>query len=318
MSVVLIVIGAFLIVLGPMIRWYAYPRLAVAPTNERTLTGLVGENATIFDVTSLKDINTTLHTTVRTTGDSSTPSKCPGDVTYVNSTSTTSSDGVMRSRNIERMTFNRRTGEAVKCGNDFISNAEGVQTPIVHKGIVAFFPFDTQKKTYEFWDNTALKAYPIKYEGTAKIEGTPVYKFGQTIAPTQYGTQEVPLSLLGLSGSQNVTGQEMYSVNRTLWVEPNTGVIIKRTESQNQTLNYNGVPRLVLSKATVGYDAKTIRTNLDDYAQKGKLLHLVRAVIPEVSFVLGLIMLIGGIVLGRRRPTTTGGTRVREMADATA
>ncbi|MCW2784118.1 MAG: hypothetical protein JWP74_635 [Marmoricola sp.] len=316
MSLVLIALGAFLIVLGPMVRWYAYPHLAVAPANERTTTGLIATDATVFDVGTLKDITTTLHTKVNTIGDASTPNSHPGLVTYTNSTSTLGSDGTMLSRMVERMTFDARTGESsTTCCNDFISTTEGVETPIVHHGIVANFPFETQKKTYQFWDTTLLKAVPISYRGTTSIQGLKVYKFEQTIPPTEYGTQDVPLSLLGLIGTSNVKAQEMYGVHRTLLVEPNTGVIITRTDDQLNTLDYNGTPRVTLTKAVNNYDAKTIAKNINDYGAQGSRLHLVHSVVPQVSFALGLLMLAAGIFLGRRRPTAAG-TRVRELADA--
>lgn len=317
MSLVLIAVGAFLIVLGPMIRFYAYPRLAVAPANQRSVTGLVAHNATVFDVTTLKDITTDLHTTVNTVGDASTPDKASGKVTYTNSTSTLGSNGQMLSRSVERMSFDAFSGEASSCCHDFISTTEGVETPIVHTGLPAKFPFETQKKTYQFWDSSLLKSVPINYEGTTSIQGMTVYKFGQVIPPTQYGTQDVPLSLLGLPGSTNVTAQEMYSVNRSLLVEPHTGVIITRTDDQLNTLNYQGQPRLILTKAVNNYDPKTVAKNINDYGSQGRMLHLVRSVVPQVSFVLGLILLIGGIVLGRRRMSAPG-VQERELAGSHA
>lgn len=318
LSLVLIALGAFLIVLAPMVRWYAYPKLAVAPANQRSVTTLVGPNATLFDVGTLKEINTDLTTVVNTTGDSSTPDKAPGYVTYVNSTSTTSADGVMRSRDVERMTFHETSGEAnPKCCGDFVSTTEGVETPVSHHGIVAKFPFQTEKKSYDFWDSTLLKAQPIKYQGTGKVEGVDVYKFGQTLAPVAYETMEVPLSVLGLPGDENVTADRVYGVTRTMWVEPETGVILKRSESVNETLNYQNEPRVTLTKVTTGYDDKTVKKNADEYGSQATLLHLVRVTGPLAALVLGLLMVIAGIVLGRRR-STSGGSRVREMADANA
>lgn len=303
LSLALIAIGAFLIVMGPMVRYYAYPRLAVAPANQVSDTGLEAENATIFDIGSLSEITTDLTISVRTIGDASTPDKYPGSVTYVNSTSTVSADGVMRSRDVERMTFDETSGEATKgVDDDFISAEEGVDTPVTHTGLLAKFPFNTQKKTYDFWDSTMRDSNPIKYTGTTKIEGMTVYEFQQTIAPTQVGEMEVPISLLGLPGEENVTGQEMYSVDRALWVEPETGVIIKREEAQLSTLDYDGEPRLTLSDATVGYDAKTIRTNIDEYGSQGTLLHLTRVTGPLLALIVGFGSLIMGIAVSRRRP----------------
>lgn len=324
MSLVLIAAGAFLIVLAPMIRFYAYPRLAVAPANQISTTGLEAKGATIFDAASLKEITTDLAITVKTVGDASAPKKYPGSVTYVNTTVTKDSAGTMTAQDgsvrgeVERMTFNARSGEATDgVTGDFVSDTPGVEDKIVHQGLVAKFPFETQKKTYNFWDSTLLKTVPIKYEGTTKIEGMTVYKFHQTVAPTQYDTVSLPENMLGGTSDKNVTGQMMYSVDRTLLVEPHTGVIITRTEAQDNTIDYNGVPQITTTKATVNYDAKTVRKNIDDYGSQGKMLNLFRNVAPQVSFVLGLVLVVGGIVIGRRRPRATG-TRVRELAEAHA
>jgi hypothetical protein len=303
LSVVLIALGAFLIVLAPMVRWYAYPRVAVAPANQRSVTTLVGPGATIFDINTLKEITTDLTTKVRTTGDASTPDKCPGDVTYVNSTSTTSSDGIMRSRDVERMTFDAKSGLADPSCNagDFISTTEGVQEPIKHEGLVAKFPIPTEKKSYNFWDGSLKAATPIKYTGTASVEGVDVYTFENTTEPTKVGTQELPLSLLGLDGTENVTADEMYSVTRKLWVEPETGVILKRSEKVLNTLDYDGQTRLTLTSVDTQYDTKTVKHNADEYGSQGRMLHLVRSVVPLVSLVLGLLLLFVGLTLARRR-----------------
>ena len=300
-SLALVALGAFLIVLAPMVRWYAYPRVAVAPANQRSVTTLVGPNATIFDIQTLKTITTDLTTKVRTVGDASTPDKCPGDVTYVNSTSTTSSDGVMRSRDVERMTFDQRTGEAnPSCGGDFISNTQGVQEPIKHRGIVAIFPIPTEKKTYSFWDSSLRSATPIKFTGTDTVMGVDVYTFENTTPPTKVGTQEVPLSLLGLDGTDNVTADQMYSVKRKLWVEPNTGVVVKRSEKVLSTLDYDGESRLTLTDVDTQFDAKTVKYYADKYGPEGRMLHLVRSVVPMVSLLLGVLLLFVGLTLGRR------------------
>ena len=318
LSVVLIALGAFLIVLAPMVRWYAYPRVAVAPPAQKSVTTLVGPGATIFDINTLKDITTDLTTTVRTVGDTRAAKAAGnGTVVYVNSTSTKSSDGVMRSRDVERMAFNQRTGAAVNCCNEFISNTEGVQTPVKHKGIVAIFPIPTEKKTYPFWDATLLDATPIKYTGTGTVEGVHVLIFENTTEPTKVGTQDAPLNLLGLDGTQNVTADSMYSVKRKLWVEPNTGVILRRSEQVLQTLDYQGQPRLTLTKVNTQYDAKTVKANADKYGSEGRLLHLVRSVLPLVSLLLGLLLLVLGLALARR-PVNSDDEESREYADVPA
>jgi hypothetical protein len=316
LSVVLVALGAFLIVLAPMVRWYAYPRVAVAPAAQKSVTTLVGPDATIFDISTFKEITTDLTTVVNTIGDTKAADKCPGAVVYVNSTSTTSSDGVMRSRDVERMTFDEHTSQAVpRCGGDFISETEGVETPVRHEGLVAKFPFRTEKKTYDFWDGSLKEALPIKYEGTGTIEGVDVYKFEHSVEPTKIGVQEIPLNLLGLEGTENVTADSMYSVTRTLWVEPQTGVILKRSEQVLNTLDYDGLPRLTLTDVDTQYDDKTVKANADKYGAQGLMLGLVRTTVPLASVLIGLFLLFLGMTLGRRRANADGG-QSREFADA--
>lgn len=327
-SLVLIALGAFLIVLAPMVRWYAYPRLAVAPANQNSVTTLVAKGATIFDVTTLKEITTDLTIEVTTHGDAGAPKKHPGSVTYVNTTVTKDSAGTMRAiddttgevkvnGSVERMTFNARTGEATKgVTDDFISDVENEQAPVVHQGLVAKFPFDTKKKTYDFWDADLRKAVPIEYLGTEKVDGVTTYKFAHTIAPTKVGTADVPPSVLGLTGDDNLTADRMYSNDRTLWVEPRTGVILKRTEEQNNTLDYDGQPRVTTTRATIEYDAATVKDNAEKYGDEGRLLNLVHSTGPQIAFIVGLLSLVAGIVLGRRRHTPSNGPRERELAHA--
>lgn len=303
-SVVLIALGTFLIVLAPLARFYAYPRLAVAPVNQRSVTTLVGPGATIFDISTLKEIQTDLTTKVRTVGDANAAKKAPKNtVVWVSSSSTKSSDGVVRSSDVEREAFDQHTGEAVNCCGEFISETQGEQTAIKHKGLLVKFPFATEKKTYAFWDGTLKKAVPIKYVGSSKIKGLTVYEFTQTIPPTKTESTDVPANLVGGTGTANVSADRMYSNVRTLWVEPNTGVIIKRTEQQNSTLNYNGSPQLTITKVNTGYDDKTISGNVDKYGTQGKLLHLLRSVVPIGALVLGLVLLVAGLVLNRRSQT---------------
>ena len=105
-GLVLIGVGMFLLVLAPLARFYAYPRLAVAPYDQNTLTVLDGPNATVFDIASLKEIQTDLTTTAKTIGDIGGSEKAPeGDTVWVTTSSTRDSTGAVRSRSIERAAF---------------------------------------------------------------------------------------------------------------------------------------------------------------------------------------------------------------------
>jgi hypothetical protein len=302
LGVLLIGLGTFFIIMAPMLRFYAYPQLAKAPQAQNTTSTLVGPDATVFDIGTLKEITTDLTTTAKTLGDVPAAKKYGNNtVVWVTSSSTKSSDGVMRSREVERVAFEATKATAVNCCGEFISSVAGERESLRHRGLLVKFPFNTQKKSYDWWDGTLLKPVSIKYKGTSTVEGLKVYKFQQTIPKTKVGSQDVPLSLLGLSGSETVSADSMYSNVRTLWVEPNTGVVIKRQEAQDNTLDYNGEPRITTTKVTTGFDEKTVKQNADDYSTLGTELHLLRNVLPWVSLALGIISLLLGLLMSRQR-----------------
>jgi hypothetical protein len=213
---VLLAVGIFLVVMAPMLRWYAYPRLAVAPVNQRSVTILEGKNATIFDIGSLSEIQTELEIKANTIGDAKAAEEAPGNtVVWVTSSTTTSEDGVIRAHDVERVAFDAHTGYAVNCCDEFISTTEGVNDPVEHGGLVVKFPFRTEKKTYQWWDGSLKQAVPMTYVKEETIQGLDVLRFEGTIEPTQVGSMELPASLLGVEGEGNVEAQEMYSNKRT-------------------------------------------------------------------------------------------------------
>ncbi len=305
LGLVLIGLGVFMLVAAPMMRFYMYPKLAVAPKDQNSITTFVGPDATIFDTTTLTEITTELTTKVATVGDTKAADEEGNNVVvWLSTTSTRSSDGVVRSRDIDRSAFNATTAEAVNCCGEFVSTTEGIDVPVQREGLLVKFPFNAQKTTYDWWDADLGEAVPIEYVGTEEVAGVTTYKYSQTIPPTNIGTREVPASILGESDEGNLDADVMYSNVRTLWAEPNTGVIINRVEEQNNTLDYDGTTRVTTTRVTSGYDAATIEGNADDYGPKGTQLNLIRNVLPWVLLGIGVLALVGGILLFRRGSRT--------------
>lgn len=301
-GLILVGLGAFLLVTAALVKFYAYPKLAVAPKNQDSITVLSGPGATIFDTSSLKEIQTDLTTKVRTIGDVD-EANDHGDnvVVWYSKSSTKSSDGIVRSRSTDKVAFDATSGEAVNCCGEYVENEEGDPQEIKHKGLLVKFPFNTQKQTYDWWDDNINQVVPIKFVDTETIEGLNLYKFEQTIEPTETGTIDLPLSLLGEEGDATVTAQRLYSNVRTLWVEPNTGVIIKRMEQQNNTIAYNGEDKITTTKVDIGYDDATVKANADKYGPLGSGLKLAHTTLPLLFGILGLLALIGGAFLTRRQ-----------------
>lgn len=307
-ALVLVGLGAFLLVLGLLVRFYAYPALARVPLETNTVTTLVGPGATIFDKGSLKEITTDLTTKVITLGDVA-AAKAEGHdtVVYISKSSTRSGDGVIRARSVEREAFNAVSALAVNCCGEFVEDTQGQQVPVKHEGLLVKFPFNTQKHDYNFWDGTLNKAVPATYQGTVQVNGVTAYHFVQTIPRTQVGTLEVPASILGLKAKGNVTADQMYANVRTLDVEPNTGVILKRIEQQDSTLAYGGSDRVTLTKVSTGYDDATVKKNTDEYGPKGSQLALLRGTLPWILGIIGVLCIGVGALL-RLRPARTDQT----------
>lgn len=301
-------LGVFLIVLAPLARFYVYPQLAVVPVDQNTTSVLVGPDAQVFDISSLEVIDTDLETTAKTVGDIKASNEAPEDVAvWVNTSSTKDSGGTVRSRSVDRVAFDRTTGMAVNCCGEYYESVEGELQPVKHEGLVFKFPFDTEKKTYPWWDTTLLETVPIGYRRTEEIEGITTYVFSHTIEPTQYATAEVPASVLEVDQDGNVEAERMYSNVRTLWVEPETGVVVKRSEEQYNTLRYDGEDRLITTAVTTVFDDATVKDYVDEYGPKAMQLNLVRNLLPLGALIVGVLLIIVGIALSRR-PT---GARVR-------
>src|SRR4029450_6603598 len=193
-----------------------------------------------------------------------------------------------------------------EAGKDFADDkgpAEGRPAFEGHKGLVLKFPFDTQKKTYQFWELNTRKAWPIDYKGEEKTQGLNTYKFVQEIPTTKISEIEgVPRSALKLPGQGGVTVERDYKSTRTIWVEPVTGAIIKAADKQYSTLQYQGEARAIATDATFTYTDATVTKNVrggkepdgrdgGDYKSKATQLTLIKSTVPLVTLILGIVLL---------------------------
>ena len=136
--------------------------------------------------------------------------------------------------------------------------------PTKHEGLSYKFPFGTEKKTYQFFDTTAKKAYPMTYKGSRQIQGLTVYRFEQPVGPVQIGESEVPGNLVGSTAAPSVTAPRFYDNLRTVWVEPVSGVIVKGQEKQHQVFrDAAGADAVTLIDVTLTFNEKTQKQQAD-------------------------------------------------------
>jgi len=308
---VLVGLGAFLLALAPLAKWYVAPRVQVAPLgctdtsaickDRVNLSPSSGTATTLFDpatLTSLTNVSLTAMERVRA---DVTASHGDNHLTVYDESQTVSrAGGTLVVADTMRIPFNGTTSQMVSCCN---GNVDG--KPIAdYTGINPLkFGFDVQQKTYLYFDRTINKATPMVFNDVETIDGVSVYKFVQTIAATRIGTLEVPGNLVG-SVAASVFAPEYYANTRTVWVEPTTGVIVKGSEQQKQTLrDVAGNDKVTLIEATLAFTDANVKASADAASSAASQLGLIKTTIPIVGLVLGLVLLVLGLflALGTRR-----------------
>jgi DUF3068 family protein len=166
------------------------------------------------------------------------------------------------------------------------------------KGLVNKWPFDSEKKTYPYWDGTLGAAVDAVYDGTEKVGGVDTYRYKINI-------NDAPIDV-----AEGVKGT--YTNEVVIWVEPKTGAIQNQSQDQQRYLD-DGTQVLNLQAQ---FTPSQITKSADDTRSNLRLLTLVNPVAPLVGFIGGGICLIAALVLflmGRNTPTThTHSARERE------
>jgi len=296
-------LGAFLLVAGGMLRLYAYPSLAKVPLDQYSKSVSQGSGMEAFYVSDLQaKSGLTLTSTRFVKADQAAQKKEGGNVAVWDSfVRSTDEAGTVLSAGLQRVAIDRTTGEAVACCDTFNADSEDPadQEPTAYKGLVFKFPFNAEKKTYKWWDNTLREPVDAKFVRTEKLFGTDTNVYRMVIPATPYTQQEVPATLVGDTSGGNVTVDRVYENTRTLWVEPHTGIVVKGEEVLNTRFQQNGEDKVVLQKGTIKYEDATVKANAEDAGDKGSKLNLVRNVLPPTFLLLGLLALVAGFLLVR-------------------
>lgn len=314
---VLVGLGAFLLVAAVLLRFYAYPQLAIAPIDRDSVTQLEATDATLFDTSLLQEITTDLEVRTTTRGDVE-ASKEAGDNTRVwTGTTTITANGIVRSQSAERAAFDGVSGEAVNCCGSFSETTEGEREEITRKGLIYKFPFRTEKKDYDFWDGTLRDTVKAEYQKEDSIQGLDVLVFTASIPATVVGTREVPGSVVGLEDAA-VDADIVYANERTFYVDPVTGGIVDRTETQKSTLAIDGEDKVTTTEATLSYTDAQVKENVDDLGSQASQLSLLRGTLPIIALLLGLISLAAGLFLVRRARQDDGDPAHRQQTPVNA
>lgn len=312
-SAIVIGFGAFFLTLALLLKFYAYPRLAVIPKDQNTSQTLLDPKANFLDVASLSfKKDTAIQTTATVVADKKAAEKIGGDALVINQWQYTDSVANAekqegdKSKNppisatVQKYAIDRKTGKTLKWDGTEI-NGE----PVDYQGSYTIkLPFGLEKKSYPYFDTTLHKPVDLEYKATEKIMGMETYKYQVTIPDTVFTKQETPGSLFGLpkeSPAQNA--ERSYANEITVWADPVTGVFMKMQQHQVQKLTIPNHDPVVVMDTTSVMDDKTVKKNVDEYSGKGAQLNAL-AVAPWALMPLGLILLVVGAIMavmsGRR------------------
>jgi Porin PorA len=297
-SLVLLTLGIFGVAMGLLLRFYAYPKLAVSPLDPHAKTVAQG-TATVFDPGTFKQRDdVALTATRRIDGKIDSPEvKINGSVAVWEMGLVTEDDsGGLVDAQDQWVCVDRRNAQAAQPCTDEKLNGDA---SLKATGLQYKFPFHTQKHDYSFYDVFMHQAPPMHYDGEEVIDGLPVYRFVQTIPVTKIADiPDTPSSLVGGTANDPVTAGRMYENVRTVWVEPYTGSIVKGQEKVHQFLRGpDGTDGQVLLDGTLTFTADTIRDQVAEAKKNRAKVQLLYQTGPLVLIGLGVLFLLAGLVV---------------------
>jgi hypothetical protein len=295
-GLVLIGLGAALLVLAPMLRFYAVPKLAVAPLdlNPANTSNSAGTVTTVIDLaTATEKSNVALNSIRRTKADVAASQQAGGNIGVYDSFSVISlasdpSGKPYLPASPERYAFDRTTAIMVAEASSNVGGVAITSDMIGTDTVMPLkFPFYSEKKTYNVFDSSIMKGAPAEFLGEEGVQGLNTYKY----------EQKIPATAVGKQGDADV----MYQNDTFFWVEPLTGQVVNGYSVAKQWLkNADGTDGLVLLDGKIGFTPQEVTDSVNQAKTNSSKLNMVSNVLPIASLILGVLALVGGILLLRR------------------
>ncbi|MFF1923358.1 DUF3068 domain-containing protein [Streptomyces sp. NPDC058221] len=237
-SLVLLAFAVFFAALSPLLRWYAFPRLAKIPPSQYQETVLEAKPATLLDYSTLTakkvDKLTIVQTLKGNVEESEKIERSAGrDVVVWDALSYVQGpDGKMVSKIPERYIFDAHSQDPVHATGEMVDG-----DPVNREGIEFKWPFLTEKRDYEYFDAQTRTSSPIHYKGTQNFRGMEVYYFEQTIPWTKVPMPKT-MPIKGITPEQIAkTGMtRWYTTKRMFWVDPVTGAPVNGEEVHKEEM----------------------------------------------------------------------------------
>ncbi|KOT50439.1 MULTISPECIES: DUF3068 domain-containing protein [Streptomyces] len=313
-SLVLLAFAVFFAALSPLLRWYAFPRLAKIPPNQYQATVLEAKPATLLDYGTMRARQVPKISIVQTlkgnVEESERIEKTAGrDVVVWDALSHVAGpDGKMVSQIPERYIFDAHTQEPVHATGEMVDG-----DPVRRTGIEYKWPFLTEQRDYDYFDAQTRTSAPIHYKGVRTFRGLDVYYFEQTIPwtkvpfPKKLPVQGITSEAVAKSGTTR-----WYSTKRMFWVEPVTGAPVNGEEIHKEELRGGalvpGGGKVTAFSGHVKMRPDYVTATVDLVTSQRRLVLLLTSYLPWGFLALGAALLTLGLVLEARgrRPEQHG------------
>ena len=292
-------LGAFLLAAAFAVRLLLEPALVKLPLDQTASPTATGTDIDFFDLAAQKQLHgLTADVRQQVQGDPDSEA-ASDDVAVWNFGSTvTSTDGVLLNAGTYRVCIDRRTAAAVDCAVDHVDYDDDLAI----KGLTLTFPFGTEQRDYDFFNTTTKQAFPATFEGVEELGGLEVYRFEVSIPETVIRSTDVPAALAGARGTGTVTADVVYSNERTIWVEPTSGVIVTSEERPDTVLRGpDGTTGVTILAGTFAGSEQTIADGVERAKDIRAQITLVKSTLPLTTAGLGLLLIVLGAVLISRR-----------------
>ncbi|REE98516.1 DUF3068 domain-containing protein [Thermomonospora umbrina] len=304
LGLVLVGVGAFLLALAPLVRFYVTGQVVKAPLNFYQTTELEAQNAEYFDLATRavrKGITLAAVNTVR--GDTRANLGDDGIAVWDSITEIYDKE---RKKQVDfqthRIAFDRRTSELVNCCGTHV----GGDTKIRFSGYGLLFPLaNVQRQDYPMFDVSTRRTLPMRYQGEEDVHGLSAYKFVQRIPILK--TDKIDLkptgAMLGIPNAKNrqFKVDRYFAATNTVWVDPRTGIPVKHEQSiQSSVQTEDGRGRMIVAQARLVTVDRDQRRNIDTADGYALRMSLVKTIIPAVALLGGLALLGAGALIVRR------------------
>ncbi|GAA2344427.1 DUF3068 domain-containing protein [Streptomyces cuspidosporus] len=237
-SLVLLAFAVFFAALAPLLRWYAFPRLAKIPPDEYQTAVLEAKPAVLLDYGTMRPKKVPQVSIVQTLRGNVAAAKKAGkaagrDVVVWDALSYIAGpDGKMVSKIPERYVFDAHSQDPVHQGGEHVDG-----DPVRREGIEFKWPFLTEKRDYTYFDAQTRTSAPIHYKGTRTFRGLEVYYFEQTIPWTKVPLPKtMPVEGITPETVRKAGTTRWYTTKRMFWVEPTTGAPVNGEEIHREEL----------------------------------------------------------------------------------